>query len=313
MTRTGRRFSILFAAIAALAKTGSAAARREFLPSARVLAAVACLALFGALALPGAAQAQTVTTLVSNTGQLASSFSANAIGAQPFTTGSAAVLTSVDVYLGGNGRWGVEDIRVRILQDDSGSPGTELVTLPYLTAKIDHAFNTFTAPADTNLAAGTTYFVEVSKNGDFGVYWGATESHLEDDGGATGWEISDTLYYKNSAGDPLLVHFLHRRNGNRHQGHDGGRHADAVHGRYADRSGRQRRQFGPDAYADLRIGHRDLHGVGGEYRRRGDGDAVAGRFRRVDRISGTGTTRRSTTRTRRSDLPPIGVPQIMRH
>ena len=49
-TRTGRRFSILFAAIAALAKTGSAAARRAFRRSARVLAAVALLALFGALA-----------------------------------------------------------------------------------------------------------------------------------------------------------------------------------------------------------------------------------------------------------------------
>ena len=69
MTRTGRRFSILFAAIAALAKTGSAAARREFLRSARVLAAVALIALVAALALPATAQAQTVTTLVSNTGQ----------------------------------------------------------------------------------------------------------------------------------------------------------------------------------------------------------------------------------------------------
>ena len=62
MTRTGRRFSILFAAIAALAKTGSAAARREFLRSARVLAAAACLALVGALALPPTAEAQTDTT-----------------------------------------------------------------------------------------------------------------------------------------------------------------------------------------------------------------------------------------------------------
>ena len=202
MTRTGRRFSILFAAIAALAKTGSAAARREFLRSARVLAAVALIALVAALALPGAAQAQSVTTLVSNTGHVGSTSSANAIGAQPFTTGSAAVLTSVDVYLGANGGLGVEDIRVRILQDDSGSPGTELVTLPYLTAKVDNAVNTFTAPADTNLAAGTTYFVELSENGDHGVNWSYTSSHLEDDGGATGWEISDTLYYKNSAGDP---------------------------------------------------------------------------------------------------------------
>ena len=167
-----------------------------------MLAAVALIALVAALALPGAAQAQSVTTLVSNTGHMGSTSSANAIGAQPFTTGSAAVLTSVDVYLGANGGLGVEDIRVRILQDDSGSPGTELVTLPYLTAKIDNAVNTFTAPADTNLAAGTTYFVELSKNGDHGVNWSYTSSHLEDDGGATGWEISDTLYYKNSAGDP---------------------------------------------------------------------------------------------------------------
>ena len=202
MTRTGRRFSILFAAIAALAKTGSAAARREFLRSARVLAAVALIALVAALALPGAAQAQSVTTLVSNTGHMGSTSSANAIGAQPFTTGSAAVLTSVDVYLGANGGLGVEDIRVRILQDDSGSPGTELVTLPYLTANIDRAVNIFTAPVGTNLAAATTYYVELSKNGDHGVNWSYTSSHLEDDGGATGWEISDTLYYKNSAGDP---------------------------------------------------------------------------------------------------------------
>ena len=123
----------------------------------------------------------------------------NSVGAQQFTTGSAAVLTSVDVYLGDNGRWGVEDIRVRILQDDSGSPGTELVTLPYLTAKIDHAINTFTAPADTNLAAGTTYFVEVSKNGDVGVNYWRTSSHLEEDGGATDWEIGDTRYFKSTA------------------------------------------------------------------------------------------------------------------
>ena len=61
MTRTGRRFSILFAAIAALAKTGPAAPRRAFHRSARVLAAVALLALFGALALPTTAEAQAQT------------------------------------------------------------------------------------------------------------------------------------------------------------------------------------------------------------------------------------------------------------
>ena len=197
-TRTGRRFSILFAAIAALAKTGSAAARREFLRSARVLAAVACLALVAALALPGAAQAQSVTTLVSNTGQPTGDHGAS-IGAQPFTTGSAVVLTSVGIYLPNNSGLDVDDIRVRILQDDSGSPGTALVTLLNPTAVIDDAVNTFTAPAGTNLAAGTTYYVELSKNGDTGVSYLRTVSHLEDAGGATDWEIGDTRYFKSRA------------------------------------------------------------------------------------------------------------------
>ena len=66
------------------------------------------------------------------------------------------------------------------------------------------------------------------------------------------------------------------------------RHADAVHRRDAESSGRLRQHFGPDADPDLRIGHRDLHGVGGERRRRGDGDGDAERFRRVDRLSGRG-------------------------
>ena len=171
-------------------------ARRELVGSARALAAAALFALCGALALP--AQAQTVTTLVSNTGQSAF-LSTNSIGAQPFTTGSAAGLDSVDVHLGSNAGLGVDDIRVRILQDDSGSPGTALVTLLNPTAKIDNAVNTFTAPPDTNLAADTTYWVEVSKDGEFGVEYQRTRSHLEDGGGATGWEIGNTRYFKNTA------------------------------------------------------------------------------------------------------------------
>ena len=93
---------------------------------------------------------------------------------------------------------GVGDIRVRILQDDSGSPGTAFVTLLNPTAVIDGA-NNFTAPPDTNLAADTTYFVELSKNGNVGVTYWRTSSHLEEDGGATDWEIGDTRYFKSSA------------------------------------------------------------------------------------------------------------------
>ena len=98
----------------------------------------------------------------------------------------------------------------------------------------------------------------------------------------------------------------------RHQGEGDGRgrqrhpdlHGDGeaggggrLDGRDAERSGRQRRHHGPDADADLRIEHHRLHGVGGDRRHRGDGDADEERFRRDDRISGRGRpTRRSPTR-----------------
>ena len=174
-------------------------AGRGLLRSARALAAAALLALVGALALPATAEAQTDTTLVSNTDQTVSS-AVGSIAAQPFTTGSAAVLTSVDVYLGSNGSTGVRDIRVRILQDDSGSPGITLVTLDYLTTKINNAVNTFTAPTGTNLAAGTTYYVEVSKNGERGINYWRTRSHAQN--GATDWKIGNTRYFKNNASVP---------------------------------------------------------------------------------------------------------------
>ena len=64
-------------------------ARRGLVRSARALAAAALLALFGALALPTATQAQSVTTLVSNIGQGSTTTrDAGVHQAQRFTTGS---------------------------------------------------------------------------------------------------------------------------------------------------------------------------------------------------------------------------------
>ena len=81
---------------------------------------------------------------------------------------------------------------------------------------------------------------------------------------------------------------LHRRGvPDPRQRHRGGRHAAArLDGRDAERARGQRRQHGPDAHADLRVGHVRLRRVGGEHRHRGDGDADEERFRRDDRISG---------------------------
>ena len=71
---------------------------------------------------------------------------------------------------------------------------------------------------------------------------------------------------------------------------DAERHAAAaglphLDGRDAERARGQRRPHGRDADADLRVGHVRLRRVGGEPRRRGDGDADDDRRRRGDRIS----------------------------
>ena len=87
----GDRSSPYIYAVSAAARPAGfarlAGARRALVGSASALAAAALLALFGALALPATAQAQTTTTFVSNTGETQNS-SSGAILAQSFTTGS---------------------------------------------------------------------------------------------------------------------------------------------------------------------------------------------------------------------------------
>ena len=173
-----------------------AGARRGFVRSARALAAVALLALSGALALPATAEAQTVTTLVSNTGQ-----SDDVVGsqhaAQQFTTGSNPSgynLTSVGVRLY-QSLPAVGMIRVRILEDNSGSPGTSLVTLENPDSVSENAVNTFTAPANTTLDANKRYYVEVSKNGEEGVAIWMTDRSAEDSGGDSTWSIRNGRHW----------------------------------------------------------------------------------------------------------------------
>ena len=178
MTRTDRRrFLVLFAAIAAL------------------------IALSGALAIPATAQAQEIV-LVSNTDETAGS-SVRSIGAQSFRTGSAAVLTSVDIRLGINSVAGGV-VLVRILEDDSGNPGAELVTLLNPSSIVDDAVNNFTAPAGgTMLTASTTYYVVLAKDVGGNITTGrgyrTTGSHAQT--GATDWEIGDSR--RHSTGNTL--------------------------------------------------------------------------------------------------------------
>ena len=169
-------------------KTASAAAR--------ALAAAALLTLSGALALPATAEAQTVTKLVSNTGQSDDIVGAQR-AAQQFTTGSNPSgynLTSVGVKLY-QSLPAVGLIRVRILEDNSGSPGTSLVTLQNPASASENAVNTFIAPANTTLDAGKRYYVEVSKNGAAGVNIWMTNRSGEDSGGDPDWSIRNGRHW----------------------------------------------------------------------------------------------------------------------
>ena len=204
MTRTGRRFSILFAAIAALAKTGSAA-RREFLRSARVLAAVACLALVAALALPATTQAQSAGVLVSNIEQTSAGFvltNDDFLRAQAFSvpSGDDSTLTSIDIlfidsYISASE---INSLSVSVWSADaSGHPLSSLHTLTNpASIEVDGAASvSFTAPADATLQAGTTYVLLMHFNFDIVLReapgWSFTNSGDEDATSVTGWTIAD--------------------------------------------------------------------------------------------------------------------------
>ena len=207
MTRTGRRFSILFAAIAALAKTGSAAARREFLRSARVLAAVALLALFGALALPTTAEAQSAGVLVSNLGQTSLVDRGSALNddfglAQSFSVPSGGgdySLTSIEIRIASSDIFPEEmdSLTVDVWStDSSGHPASSLHTLTNPTSIELGTVATFAAPMGATLQAGTTYVLVVYLDLDISASqaprWDGTDSGDEDATSMTGWTIADT-------------------------------------------------------------------------------------------------------------------------
>ena len=176
---------------AALSRAGSVACY-----AAGFLVAVATL-----LALPLQAQAQTVQTLVSNTGQDRDNSNLNVGGstgwvqAQGFTTGDNTdgyTLSSVEVFFNfgfGSG----DEVTVSIYgADASGDPGSSLYVLnnPSSIPNANQIIS-FAAPANTTLAHGTNYFVVVeAPAGAF--FLAGTDFDDEDSGNASGWSIHDT-------------------------------------------------------------------------------------------------------------------------
>ena len=160
----------------------------------------ALLALPLLLGLAPAAQAQ--DTLVTNIAEEQGS-SASAENATAFTTGSNAygyTLSAVDVVLGpSSGRDTVVTIRAGV----GTNPGVLVATLANPSSFTSYAVNTFTAPANTTLAASTTYFLVVNDgrrttvNSNVGVSIATSNAQT----GATGWSIADNSRYRTSSGN----------------------------------------------------------------------------------------------------------------
>ena len=153
----------------------------------RALAAAMVVVVALCFMLQAPVQAQTATALLSNIGQTTAETNQYTDTAQPFGSGANTggyVLTSIEINT--NVEAGQDLSYLPTLKVHSGSAtGTEVaaLTAPSSTSPT----LTYTAPANTTLAASTTYWV-VSTGGHFG-HWNLADSTTLDSGAATGWTI----------------------------------------------------------------------------------------------------------------------------
>ena len=141
--------------------------------------------------------ADTSPTLVSNAGQGDDHSWANSKDrSQAFTTSAGATLSSVEII--SEDPEG-DDVAVSLCTVDGSNHPTSDCTV--LTAPPSFAAGTlvFRAPANTTLAANTTYSLLVTSPGNEFLVLDATFSEGEDAGGATGWSIADTFDVETSS------------------------------------------------------------------------------------------------------------------
>ena len=132
--------------------------------------------------------AQTVQTLVSNTGQ-SGGFTISISGMKITTGSSPATLTDMRLFVA----TGNANTVVRIRAGNTTNPtGTIIATLNNPSTFTNSALNTFTAPAGITLEANTTYFLSLNDgvtNTANQAEFGFTSGH--DQTGVTGWSIAD--------------------------------------------------------------------------------------------------------------------------
>ena len=166
----------------------------------RQVAVVALVAVAALFALPLQAQAQTLTTLVSNTGETLDSGSTGSIVAQNFRTGANAdgyTISEVDIRLHAGS--GSTSTSVSIRKNTSGEPGDLVAALTNPSPLSRNSLNTFTAPVGTRLDASTTYWITVSEGISNRAPLSLTFSNAQT--GEQGWRIGNDRLYRSSDSD----------------------------------------------------------------------------------------------------------------
>ena len=113
--------------------------------------------------------------------------------AQAFTTGAASALRGIDIEAANTNITEAERDTIRAelwSADTNGAPDSKLADLTVPAHPISTGTVSFAAPANTTLAASTTYYAVFYTVGSFGLLLEATPSDSEDAGSATGWSIA---------------------------------------------------------------------------------------------------------------------------
>ena len=164
----------------------------------RRLPAALALLLLAALAAPAQA-----ATLVSNIGQTEGGVAGTTNGtfqdlSQGFTTGaSGATLTSIEFKISA---FFADRTHPTVTLHSGTATSAAVATLsaPSGTIGTATANYTYTAPANTTLAASTTYYV-VMEGGSTGVNFRPTTSDNEDSGGQSDWSIADGYGFRSGS------------------------------------------------------------------------------------------------------------------
>ena len=174
-------------------------------PAWLLLAAVALLALVGALALPATTQAQSVGVLVSNLGETDAGYGIylddRGYLGQAFSVGAGGgdyILTSVEIPMSGAGMAVVDSSLLSVSvwsANSSGEPSSSLHPLMKPSSITVGTTATFTAATGATLEAGKTYVIVVFYNEaqSGNLQWRVVGTG-EDADPATGWTIADEYF-----------------------------------------------------------------------------------------------------------------------